>query len=143
MKQKNYKQLLSVFIFMIIATISIGYAAFGSEMSISNIVADIRIISDVRVTSMVYSSATNSATTSYENYDVNSIISNISLPESNSTITYKVGITNFGNQEMGIFSITGLPTNLTYEIKDYELHDNICDETGKCSLGATQNLYNY
>ena len=42
---------------------------------------------------------------------------------------------------MGVFSITGLPSNLTYEIKDYDLHDKICDSTGSCSLGAIKNFY--
>ena len=39
---------------------------------------------------------------------------------------------------MGIYSISGLPSNLTYEISDYKLHDKICDSTGGCSLGITK-----
>ena len=141
LRNKNYKKLVFVFVLFVIYSLSIGYSAFSSELSISNIAADIRIVSDVRVTSMVFSSSTNGAITSYENYDVNSVISNVTLPNSNSTITYKVGVTNFGNQEMGIFFITGLPSNLTYEITDYNLHDKICDSTGSCSLGAIKNFY--
>lgn len=126
---------------MIVCTLTMGYSAFGTEMSIGNIAADIRIASDIRVTSMVYSSSTNNGISSFEEYDANSVMGEGNMPNSNSTITYKIGITNFGNQEMGVYSISGLPSNLTYELKDYNLHTNLCDSTGKCSLGATKNFY--
>ena len=140
MKNK-YKKMLTVFILIIVATITTGYAAFGSEILVSNIVAEVRLSADIRLTSIAYSSATNEAHPSYENYDVESIVGEATLPNSTSTITYKVGVTNFGNIDMGIYSISGLPSNLTYEITDYSLHDKLCDSTGKCSLGATKNFY--
>ena len=139
--RNKYKQIISVLVLLIVCSISMGYAAFGSELSISNIVADVRIAADIRVTSFVYSSATEGGLSKYENYDVDSVVGGVTLPTANSTMTYRIGVTNFGNQEMGIFSITGLPSNLTYEIKDYDLHDKICDSTGSCSLGAIKNFY--
>lgn len=39
---------------------------------------------------------------------------------------------------MGIYSISGLPSNLTYELTDYNLHDKLCDTSGNCTLGATK-----
>ena len=59
------------------------------------------------------------------------------LPNSNSTITYAVDITNTGNQEMKIVSITGLPDNLEYVLTDYNVGDKLC-ESDKCSLGFTK-----
>ena len=41
MKTK-YLNILKIFVFVVICFVSLGYAAFGSELSISNIVADIR-----------------------------------------------------------------------------------------------------
>lgn len=140
MKNK-YKKMLTIFILIIVATITTGYAAFGSEILVSNIVAEVRLSADIRLTSIAYSSATNAASPSYENYDVESIVGEATLPTANSTITYRVGVTNFGNTDMGIYSISGLPNNLMYEITDYSLHDKLCDSTGKCSLGATKNFY--
>ena len=46
----------------------------------------------------------------YEDYNHNAILMNVKLPKPNSTITYKVKVTNFGNQEMGIFELNN-PVN--------------------------------
>ena len=69
-----YKKLVSGLVLMVVCTLSIGYAAFGSEISISNIVAEVRIAADIRVTSFVYSSATDGGLSQYENYDVDSVV---------------------------------------------------------------------
>ena len=137
MKTK-YLNILKIFVFIVICFVSLGYAAFGSELSISNIVADVRVASDIRITSVEQSNSTGSATSSSVDYDVDSVVGGVALPNNSSSITYKIGITNFGNTEMGIYSISGLPSNLTYEISDYKLHDKICDSTGGCSLGITK-----
>ena len=137
MKSK-YANIVIIFVIMVVCTLSMGHAAFGSELSISEIVADVRIEADVRVTSVMYNNSTNGAISSSEDYDVNSVVGRGTLPNSNSTITYQIGVTNFGNQEMGIYSIFGLPSNLTYELTDYNLHDKLCDTSGNCTLGATK-----
>ena len=41
--------------------------------------------------------------------------------DSNATVTYYVEVTNYGNTDVGIYSISGLPGNLTYTISDYTL----------------------
>jgi len=61
------------------------------------------------------------------------------LPNSDSTVTYAVDITNTGNQEMKIASITGLPDNLEYMVTNYNIGDKLC-ESDKCSLGFTKTI---
>ena len=73
MKTK-YLNILKVFVFVVICFVSLGYAAFGSELSISNIVADVRVASDIRITSVEQSNSTGSATSSSVDYDVDSVV---------------------------------------------------------------------
>lgn len=51
----------------------------------------------------------------------------------------QVDITNTGNQEMKLASITGLPDNLEYTITDYNIGDKLC-QNDKCSLGFTKTI---
>ena len=64
----------------------------------------------------------------------------VNLPNSDSTITYKVDVTNFGNVEMGIFAINNLPSNLEYELSGYTLQDKLCNNN-QCSLGIKKEFY--
>ena len=137
----NKKIILIYTVFIAILSISIGYSAFGTKLSIGSIVADVRIEKDIRISGMIYSSSTGDGLSSYEDYSVNSLLTNVSLPNQDSSITYKVKVTNFGNTEMGIYSINNLPSNLIYELSEYNLQDKLCDDTGSCSLGAIKDFY--
>ena len=135
MKNK-YKQVAIILVLVIVCTLTMGYAAFGNEMLVSNIVADVRIASDVRVTGVSFVSSENGSVTNLD-YDADSVIGNINLKGYNSTVTIQVSVTNFGNTEMGIYEISGLSDNLMKQISGYTLQDKLCDSTGKCSLGST------
>ena len=137
MKKSN----LYLLITLIIISLSVAYSAFNSELLIEDIIAEVRIKSDIRITAFEYSSSTNEALSIYNNYNVKSISPTISLPNEQSTITYKINITNIGNEEMGIYEITGLPENLTYELSEYTLKNKICDTSNNCSLGITKEFY--
>ena len=76
----------------------------------------------------------------WEEYNVKKIQTSISLPENDSQIKYKIQVTNFGNVEMGIFDITGLPDNLEYVIEDYKLGEKICVDN-ECKLGIQKDFY--
>lgn len=134
--KNNYKNLLLVFIMLAVCTLTLGYAAFGSEMSISNIVAEVRINKDIRVTGVEFVSANNGSTSNLD-YDYDSIIGNINLDGDNSAVTLEVSVTNFGNAEMGIYEITGLSDNLIQTVDNYEMKSKLCDSNGNCSLGST------
>ena len=140
MKKINYKKFIYYLVVLIILTLSIGYSAFNQELLIDDMVANVRIEADVRVTGLLFNSSENSGLSQYEDYNVNSLLMNVVLPNQNSTVTYKVKVTNFGNQEMGIYQFNNLPNNLEYTVTDYNLQDRICG-TNSCTLGATKEFY--
>ena len=133
--KKKIKLLSYLFLFTIIS-LSVGYSAFGTKMNITDIVAEVRIKKDIRVTNFSVKSATGNAISQYEEYNYNSVSSTINMPEATSSITYNVEVTNIGNVEMGIYEFIGLPDNMEIVMSDdYALKDSICDDT-KCKLGA-------
>ena len=134
MKSK-YANIVIILVIMVVCTLSMGHAAFGSDILISSIVADVRISSDVRVTGVSLKSS-NSGGINYVDYDVDSVVGNVNLNNANSIVTLQVSITNFGNEEMGIWDITGLPDNLYKTISGYEMKTKLCDQSGSCSLGS-------
>ena len=131
----KYKNIVIVFIVMIVCTLTLGYSAFGTEMSIASIAADVRIEKNVRVTGVSLKSA-NNGSINYVDYDADSILGNVNLKSFTSTVTLQVSVTNFGNEEMGIWDITGLPDNLYKTISGYEMKTKLCDQSGSCSLGS-------
>ena len=134
--KNSYKNILIIFVMLLVCTLTLGYAAFGSEMSISNIVADVRINKDIRVTGVKFVSANNGSTSNLD-YDYDSVVGNINLKSYTSTVTLEVSVTNFGNTEMGIYAINGLSDNLLKIVDNYEMGSKLCDSNGKCSLGST------
>lgn len=128
--------LLATFLFL-----TIGYSAFGADLSISGAVTDVRIKADIRVSNISVDSGVDGGVSVYEDYNVASISTNINLPEETSTVKYKVSVTNYGSIEHGIFDISGLPSAIDYSFENYSLKDKICDTNGKCSLGSTKEFY--
>ena len=130
--KKNKTIILIIFsIILVILLSSIAYSAFSSTMNITGI-AHTRVEANARITDFRLAS-TNNSTSSYEEFGKNHINSNITLNSSSSTITYYLEITNYGTTDVGIYSITGLPSGVNYQIKDYNLKDKICDTSNKCN----------
>lgn len=138
---KKNKIIVCIIILFTISFLSIGFSAFNASIFVEDIGATVRLNSDIRITDIIISDASEEVIANYSDYDVGSIFSEIYLPNDDSSITYKVSITNFELAEMGIFDITGLPDNLEYSISDYVLKDKICNEDGKCNLGITKDIY--
>lgn len=138
--RKN-KIIICIIILFTISFLSIGFSAFNAGIFIEHIGATVRVKKDIRVTDIIISDSTKDVLTNYIDYDVNSIFSEIYLPYDDSSITYKVSITNFESTEMGIFDITGIPDNLEYSISNYVLKEKICDDDSKCNLGVTKDIY--
>lgn len=140
MKYKN-RYLFASFLLLIVCLLSIGFSAFQTPLLIDGVNLTVRLEADIRVTGIRVDSATEGVVSSYEDYNVHNITAGVYLPKEDSSITYKIEVTNFGNKEMGIFDITNLPTNLTYELKEYTLKDKICDNSNRCTLGAKKEFY--
>ena len=137
-KVKFFKKSMYVLVMFVIFSITIGYAALGSEMSLSGVVGEIRIKKDIRVTGVSASGATSFGLVNSYEHSVSSILTNVTLPNSDSTVKFDVTVTNIGNAEMGIYEFTGLPSNLTYEVEGYTLKDKICDSNGDCVSGISK-----
>ena len=138
-------KVISFIVVFMVCMLSIGFSAFQSNLIVGDITSTVRIKADIRVTGVSVSNIQSDALSSYEEYNVDSISSNVSLPNSDSKITYEISVTNFGNAEMALESITGLPNNLKYSIDstNYVLKDKICDDnnSSKCTLGAVKKIY--
>lgn len=121
--------------------LSLGYSFFKQTLEIGNVAATVRIEADIRVTGVSVDGTFNEGASSWEDYNVKSVSSGIVLPEEDSTVTYRVQITNLGNVEMGILKITGLPEELDYELGEgYSLKDKICDDSS-CKSGIQKDIY--
>jgi len=140
---KGFLKWLPITLFICIVFLSVGFASFSNNLSISDISASVRNKKDIRVTNFYAISTDNNASSTWEEFSSEVVASNVIMPNIDSTISYKMEITNLGNTIMMIDSITGLPDNMTYEIEDYELKKKICDinkENDPCKLGAQKEI---
>lgn len=129
------KFLLSLVVTVIL--LSITYAAFGTKLSITGAVAKVRVKTDIRVTGISVYNTTNEGLSNYEEYNVNKISTSVTLPKSGSNVYYTVSVTNYGNTNMGIYQVTGCPSNLRCDPVGYTLKKKLCDTNGSCNLGST------
>lgn len=145
MNENRNRYLVSSIVLLVVVFLSIGYSAFQTTLFVGDVSAIVRPIVDIRVTGMSASSGTNGGVSTYEEYNVAALYLGASLPNPNSTVTYKVEVTNFGNVEMGILDITfdndSLNDILTYEIQDYKLKEKICDSSNSCKNGVKKEFY--
>lgn len=138
---KKYKLILLMLltVFMLYSQ-SIIYAAINSKVSITGD-AVARIRSNVRINSFKIHEVSDGVISSYEDFSKAYTMSNVTLPKSDSYIIYELVIGNYEDVEMQLSNITGFPSNLTYELIDYNFHDMICDNTGKCFDGVEKTFY--
>ena len=117
-----------------------AYSLLNSSLTITgNAIARIR--NNVRINDFKIHEVSDGVISSYEEFSKTNTNSNVTLPNSDSYIIYKLDIGNYETVEMQLSNITGLSSNLTYELIDYSLHDMICDVTNKCTSGAEMTLY--
>ena len=126
---------------LFIMLLSVGYSAFNVSLNVEDIVAYVRVKKDIRITDFTISKTNNNAISEYEEYNYDKVSTLVNLPNSDSSITYRVELTNIETAEMGIFDITGLQDNLEYEVSEYILRDRICDDSNKCNLGIVKDIY--
>lgn len=126
---------------VVVLLLTVGYAAFGDNMSIGGTVATVIPDANIRITSVV-ASGNNGATVGTTDHGYHYISSSVSMPQ-NSTITYTVEVTNFGNEPMAIYAIN--PTYSPNDIKiistsGYNIGDKICADSNpsQCTLNAVK-----
>ncbi len=136
----SYHTLIICSLIIAVVFLSTGWSVFERKLYIEKIALTIRPTTDIRITAITVNGKTGDAVSNWEDYNVSKIMSSINLPNSNSSITFKVNVTNYEGTEMGIFNITGLPSNLEYSMSGYKMKDKICVNT-KCSLNITKDIY--
>ena len=135
--------IISYVILIFVICLSIGFSAFSEQLNIKNIIASVRVKSDIRVTSVNLEDAYNGAYSTSLNYNKTNINGTAILPSEDSYIDYIVRITNLGKVEMGIKEITLSNDSLDYELIDYNLEDKLCileEETLNCTLGIEKQI---
>ena len=113
-KEKIYIFLIVVFVLLL----GVGYAFLNSRLSMQGKIA-VRVKEDIRVTNYYLKSTTNGAKEINSEYKKKSIMTNISLPNIDSTIAYQGEITNIGTLAMVLDSISDLVgdnENIVYDI---------------------------
>ena len=135
--------IINYVILIFVICLSIGFSAFSEQLNIKNIIASVRVKSDIRVTSVNLEDAYNGAYSTSLNYNKTNINGTAILPSEDSYIDYIVRITNLGKVEMGIKEITLSNDSLDYELIDYNLEDKLCileEETLNCTLGIEKQI---
>ena len=119
--KKLYKKdrrgiIVSLLIFSFVLMLSVGYSALNEELTISG-EAHFRAQSDIRITDVSLYTTTYSALEDYNpSFGKDSMKAGVTLPNNNSTITYKVTVTNYSNIPMQIKSITKEIVNNNYVV---------------------------
>lgn len=97
------RNILITIILVMILSITVGFSAFVSEMSISNIVADVRVEKDIRITDVSFvSEESYNVNPSELDFDDDSLVGEIVFNNTDSYATYVITVTNFGNVDMNI-----------------------------------------
>ena len=143
MKNKNSYLNSFVLLFIILFCCifqTVVYGAFSSTMKISGD-AYARVEADIRITGFKLSSVANNTISYYEEYSKDTITASVGFTKAGKDkLVYLIDVTNYGNVNMGIYDITGLPAELSYKIGDYKLKETICDTSGKCNSMAKKTI---
>ena len=149
MKRKKYKKrkffdkfsysnrntsifLVITFLFIIFG-LTIGYSVLSNVLSIKGDVA-IRPFKDIRITSVTGPEISNGAYETYNfKYSHNLLVVNGVLPNTSSSLTYTITITNNGTVDMDLIDIINSCTdsNVYYELNGIKLGDTIEAGTSK------------
>lgn len=127
------RNILSTIILILVLSITVGFSAFCSEMSISNLVAEVRLNEDVRITSVEFLSSDSYGVDPIElDYDKDSVMGNVTFNSSDAYATYKVIVTNFGNIDVCVFNY--ISDNMI--VNSYDYGSNVIVD----ALGGTTEL---
>ncbi|MBO5121461.1 MAG: hypothetical protein J6C28_07255, partial [Bacilli bacterium] len=127
------RNVLSTIILILVLSITVGFSAFVSEMSISNLVAEVRLNEDVRITSVEYLNDESYNVIFNEfDYDTDSIMGNVTFNDENIAATYKITFTNFGNVDSYV-ELMENETGVNFEFSDSS--EGVID-----SLGGTKEM---
>ena len=149
-EKKNLFYYIPLIIVLVVLVLNVGYSAFQNTGIITDITTTVRPETFIRITGVTVDSTSNATVSSVDYASVgrtneynSSILSGVTFTRSTSSVTYKVEVTNFGNTEMGVSSISGLPNNLEYELdtNNYNIGERICNSSNLCTGGIKKDIY--
>ena len=125
-KTNKYRIFSLVFVFLTISILSltIGFSAYSTSLAING-KALVRPIKESRITDMKISKVTNNAVISSFDYTAYSIISDITLDNYNSTVTYNITLTNLSSENLVITKVNNQVysnSNIEYTFDDIEIN---------------------
>ena len=137
-KQIHPIKFIPLILMVAVLFITTVYSSLFDSLTIADDVAVVRVEKDIRITNFNANSTNNGAQASGDNFSYKNAFSSVILPNSTSTVTYNIEVTNIGNVEMGIREITGLQTNLEYTLTGYTLESTLCDSNNnlRCTSGS-------
>ena len=96
-----------------------------------------RVNADVRITDFKIKSVSNSVS-NYNEFNKNEITMGITLNNNTSSVVYSVEVSNYNSNNIGIYSISGLPTGLSYSISNYTVgSDSLINGIGSKTFELT------
>ena len=102
--KKNIKILIVIAFLFLFVFNTVAYSGLASKLSITSD-AMFRAYADIRVTGIKLKSASNGALENYSpKYNVDNTTMGFTLPNNDSSITYEVTVTNFGDRNQTIYS---------------------------------------
>lgn len=128
-------------VMILVTFVSVGFAAFNNTVKIESPNATIRVVKDIRISSINVVGIDSESSLIYTDYNVAAALVGLNLAEQNSYVTVEVEVKNLGNTIMGIRNIA-INDNLTYDILNYQLGTKICDDANPelCKNGATKKI---
>lgn len=125
--QNKIKLLISLTLLILFVFNTVAYSGLATKLAITS-EAMFRPITDIRVTDIKLDSATNGAVESYSpKFNVDTTTTGFVLPNANSTITYKVKVTNYGNVNQTIYNF------IKNSINSSNVNIKITDFTSVCA----------
>lgn len=125
-KTNKYRIFSLVFVFLTISILSltIGFSAYSTSLAING-KALVRPIKESRITDMKISKVTNNAVVSSFDYTAYSIVSDITLDNYNSIVTYNITLTNLSSDNLVITKVNNQVysnSNIEYTFDDIEIN---------------------
>ena len=124
MNKRTINNFIFVLMFLLCGLISIGYSSLSKTLSVSGDLA-YRKIADVRVTNASYASNENGGVSNSVTFGYNKLISGVTFPNLDSTITYNVTVTNYSNKDMTISSASDSSSRFDFQLINYSYDQKI------------------
>ena len=108
--RKYYKQAIIFLSFILVLITTVAYSALSTQLAI---ISDVkfRVLADIRVTDIDYTSTSGGTLEYASEYTKNSITSGFTLPSAGSSISYTVTVTTSGNVNYAIYGMNTESTN--------------------------------